>query len=115
MSVGEECPECGHPLGIDNTCRVCNWKASSILTERPSSNACADCQTPTRVPQLTIASPDPANDDALPRRSRCASCHLAYLKRRAALGPISPADFVKYKAQLEMAYQRAGVKWASVR
>ena len=41
--------------------------------------------------------------------------HIEYLKRCAALDPISAEDLAECKRQLAIAFARAGEKWQSVR
>ena len=107
--MGNECPVCGRRL--EGKSCACGWGSS----EKENLTPCDGCGTPTRLSQLTTASPDPGNDDARPRIHRCASCHIAYLKRRAELDPISPEDLARCKAQLATFYARAEAKWGSRR
>ncbi len=110
---GAECPECGRRF-IGHAC-LCGWEATPGRKDKEHLHPCDDCGTPTRLAQLTTAAWNPAHDDSLPKKHRCASCHVAYLKRRAELDPISPEDLATCKAQLERYFKQAEMKWRSFR
>lgn len=109
---------CLCPRDVPDTIAVC----AVCGLDRPATTVsvasrCDVCHTPTRPSQLTMAAADPrpGHDDDDHKLSRCASCHFAYIKRRAQLDPISPEDLAKCKAKLAESFARAADKWTTTR
>jgi hypothetical protein len=107
---------CQCPRELDEAIPRCG---SCLMEQLPTSTSllsrCEACGSPTRPSQLTTASADPGNDHAVSRCHRCASCHIAYLKRRAELDPISPGDLARCRAALAASFARAEAKWTTRR
>lgn len=102
---------CQCPRELPDRQPVC----TACLTDRPTGsaaasgvlpNSCDGCGEPTRLVQLT-----PGEDG----HSRCASCHVEYLRLRAQRDPIDRDDLARCKAELERAYTVADTKWKTHR
>lgn len=101
---------CLCPREIPQSIPVC----VACYADRPSTahageslpNHCDQCAQPTRLVQLT-----PGDDG----KSRCASCHVDFLRRRAEADPISPEELARCRERLRLALARAGDKWETTR
>ena len=79
---GNECPDCGKRLSGADSCHNCGWAPGTDTTGR---TPCASCRTGMAASQLS------QGEDNL---RRCASCHMEYLRQRAALDHESSAEHI---------------------
>jgi DNA-directed RNA polymerase subunit RPC12/RpoP len=83
---GGECPECG--LRLTSASCACGWRPSS------ASSRCVECASSSAL-QLD-------DDGAL----RCAACHVAWLRVRAAIDPIDVEELEQCRAKIAAALER---------
>jgi hypothetical protein len=105
-TTSNDCPECGTRL-TGSDCEVCGWRrhgAKSHSADLP--NLCDDCRTPTRLVQLT-----PGDDGG----SRCASCHIAYLRHRVERDRPTPEHIAASRSEINAILARADAKWSTRR
>ena len=96
---GNNCPECDRRIRSDGSC-VCGWSPQA-KGDRPK---CQDCGE-----QMTWRYLHDGYDGA----SRCGSCHIKYLQRRAA--PADDPDVLKSREEFRRIMERAMVRWATKR
>ncbi len=96
---GHDCPECDARLTAAG-CPRCGW-TDRVAT--PSAK-CVDCREPCRLTQLT------AGED---QRRRCASCHVAFLKQRAAAE--GDPEVERCKREVARLLNDADERWATKR